>query len=198
MRKKRVHGKNNVIFKFACNNLWHKRQPIVTVRPWIFQMLWLLIFFCIQLFWSYSDENEKTWYEQFNNNSGSFACILVFTVSPQKMLSRTFETAGGYCSFAHLSHLRTILLITIPAPRINIMNSIIRPRRSTSCLTDRGGDSAASGFSFRHRLSASRSELNSSWFTLLDAAMLTWDSLPAAAKEGKWVTCHLCVQMQSK
>lgn len=99
----------------------------------------------------------------------AFLCLLY----PKKMLSRTFETAFGYCKFAHLSHLRTILLRTIPTPRISIMNSIIRPRRSTSCLTDRGGDSAASGVSSWHRLSVSRSELNSSWFMLLDAAMLT-------------------------
>lgn len=124
----------------------------------------------------------------------AFLCLLY----PKKMLSRTFETACGYCKFAHLSNLRTILLITIPAPRINIMNSIVRPRRSTSCLIDRGGDSAASGVSSRHLLSASTSELNSSWFVLLDAAMLTWDSLPAAAKEGKWITCQFCVQVQSK
>lgn len=100
------------------------------------------------------------------------------------MLSCTFETASCCCKLAHLSHLRTILLITIPAPRINIMNSIVRPRRSTSCLTDKGGDSAASSISSRRRLSVSGSELNSSWFMLLDAAILSWDSLPAAAKEG--------------
>lgn len=114
------------------------------------------------------------------------------------MLSHTFETASGDCKFAHLSHLKTILLIAIPAPRINIMNSVVRPRRRISCLTGRGGDPAASGVSSWHRPSASRSELDSSWFTLLDAAMLTWHSLPAAPKEGKWVTCQFCIQMQSK
>lgn len=192
--KKRVRSKNNVIF--TCNNFWHKRQPIVIVRPGIFQMLLILFLQTIILELEWCKLENLIW--TINKISGLFACIPVFTVSQKKMLSRTFETASRCCKLAHLSHLRTILLITIPAPRINIMKSIVRPRRSTSCLIDRGGDSAASGISSQRWLSASRSELNSSWFMLLDAAMLTWDSLPAAAKEGKWITCQFCVQMQSK
>lgn len=86
---------------------------------------------------------------------------------------------------SHLSILRSILFMRIPAPRMSTMNSTVRPRRNTSCLTSRGRGSAASAVSSRPGPSTCRSDFHSSWLRLLDETMSTWDSLRAVIRGGR-------------
>lgn len=95
------------------------------------------------------------------------------------------QAAVSVIFMGHLSSLRSILLLSIPAARMSTMSSAVRPRRSSSCLTDRGRGPAASAVSSRPVWSICRSEFQPSLLRMLDEMMWTWASLWPSNQRGE-------------
>ena len=108
---------------------------------------------------------------------------------PLLCLKMRHQAAVSVIFMDHLSSLRSILLLSIPAARMSTMSSAVRPRRSSSCLTDRGRGPAASAVSSRPDRIICRSESHPSLLRMLDEMMWTWVSLWPSNQREESVLC---------